>query len=347
MSVRANKGFHPFLEEEQPYLFIDSCMQSWPDADYANAHRHGVTTYAVTSWRPPNYSVDEAMEGLMYWHLIARQNPNIKVILTVEDIVSAHDQGMASFLLASQDGSFLGTSIRRLEAFYRMGLRMMIPTYNRTNQICDGCLDRTNFGLTSFGQLVVDECNRVGMLLDCTHIGERASLDIIERSSKPVVFSHSNPKAIVENPRNITDEQIKACAERGGVIGLAPWGPLVQRVGTTYWPTLDEFVDCIDYVAQLTGSSNHIAIGTDMSLGTYEHRQHDPWGEGKYGDVESWYGQHVSADSRSPLRAVNGFSSYPEVTNVIHNLENRGYGSADIANLLGQNYLRVFGEVWV
>ena len=191
MAIRENKGFHPFLEGERPYLFIDSCMQGWPDADYANAHRHGVTTYAVTAWRPPNYSLSEALEGLMYWHLVARQNPNLMVVHTVDDIIDAHREGKASFLLATQDGSFIGSALHRIEAFYRLGLRMMIPAYNRTNQLCDGCLDRTNSGLTSFGQLVVDECNRVGLLLDCTHIGERASLDIIERSSKPVVFSHS------------------------------------------------------------------------------------------------------------------------------------------------------------
>jgi membrane dipeptidase len=346
MTVRENKGFHPLLESERPYLFVDTCMQAWPDADYANAHRHGATTYAVTSWRPPNYSLDEALEGLMYWHLIARQYPNLIVIETVEDIRRAHQEGKASFLLASQDGSFIGSSLHRIEAFYRLGLRMMIPAYNRTNQLCDGCLDRTNNGLTSFGHLVVDECNRVGLLLDCTHIGLRASLDIIERSAKPVVFSHSNPKAVADNPRNITDEQIKACVHRGGVIGLAPWGPIVMKAGTTSWPTLDDFIDCIEYVVQLTGSSDHVGIGTDMSLGTYGRHEKDPWGEPVYKDVESVYSEHVTSDTRSPLRAVNGFSSYPEVLSLVEGLEKKGYQNADIEKLLGGNFLRVFGEVW-
>jgi membrane dipeptidase len=347
-SVRENKGFHPFLAEgEQPFLFIDSCMQAWPDADYANAHRHGVTTYAVTSWRPPTFSVEDALEGLMFWRLVARQYPNLSVVESVEDIHRAHREGKASFLLAAQDGSFIGNKLHRIEAFYRLGLRMMIPAYNRTNQICDGCADRTDSGLTSFGELVVDECNRVGLLLDCTHIGRRASLDIIERSSNPVVFSHSNAKALVDNPRNIDDEQIRACASRGGVIGLAPWGPIVMKPGTTTWPTLDDFIEHIDYVANLTGSSDHIAIGTDMSLGTYAHRPVDPWGEPAMRDIESHYGKHVTADTRSPLRAVNGFCSYPEVLNLIDGLHSRGYTDADIRKLLGENYLRVFEQVWV
>src|SRR5690606_26588031 len=131
----------------------------------------------------------------------------------------------------------------------------MIPAYNNSNQICDGCLDRTDSGLTRFGELVVEECNRVGLLLDCTHVGKRATLEIIDRSSQPVVFSHSNPRAVAESPRNIDDEQIKACAARGGVIGLAPFGPLVMRSGQREWPSLNDFIDHVDYVVQLVGSS--------------------------------------------------------------------------------------------
>jgi membrane dipeptidase len=345
MTATENKGFHTLLDDDHPYIWIDSCMQAWPDADYANAHRHGVTAYAATAWRP-HATIEQALEEGMFWHLVARQNEHLIVAETADDIRRAKREGKSAFIITAQGGDWIGFKLHRIEAMYRLGLRMMLPAYNRTNQICDGCLDRTDSGLTSFGQLVVDEANRVGLLLDCTHIGKRASLEIIERSSVPVVFSHSNPSAIVENPRNIDDEQIKACVAVGGVIGLAPWGPLVMKKGQNEQPSLDDFIEHVDYVAQLSGSTEHIGIGTDMSLGTYPDHDHDPWGEPEYADVASDYARYVTADVRSPRRALKGWSSFPEVLNFIDKLQARGYSEQDVANILGENYLRVFDQVW-
>ena len=341
----ANKGYHPILERDHPYIFIDSCMQAWPDADYANAHRHGVTAYAVTAWRP-HATVEQALEEGMFWHLVARKHPNLIVAGRAEDIRRARREGKAALIIAAQGGDFIGNKLHRVEAFYRLGLRMMLPAYNTTNQLCDGCLDRTDGGLTRFGELVVDECNRVGLLLDCTHVGRRATLEIIERSAQPVVFSHSNASALVDNPRNIDDEQIRACAAKGGVIGLAPWGPLVLKAGHREWPPVDHFIDHVDHVAQLTGSTDHIGIGTDMSLGTYPDHEHDPWGEPAYPDVSGAYGRLITADVRSPMRALNGFSNYAEIVNLIDRLQARGYGDEDVRKILGENYLRVFEQVW-
>lgn len=344
-AVSENKGFHPILEQDHPYIFIDSCMQAWPDADYANAHRHGVTAYAVTSWLP-HATLDQALEGAMFWHLVSRRHENLVIATRAFDIRTAKSEGKAAIIMAAQDGDFIGNKLHRIEAFFRLGLRMMLPAYNTTNLICDGALDRTESGLTRFGELVVDECNRLGLLLDCTHVGKRSTLEIIERSSKPCVFSHSNPNGVVPSPRNIDDDQIKACVGKGGIIGLAPWGPLVMKPGTTHWPTVDEFIDHIDYVADLTGNTDHIGIGTDMSLGTYPDHWHNPWGEPEYPEVSGAYSRHVTGNVRSPMRALNGFSNYTEVTNFIDRMLARGYKEKDVRKILGENYLRVFEEVW-
>jgi membrane dipeptidase len=341
-----NKGFHPILEKDHPYIFVDTCVQIWPDADFPNAHRHGVTVYGVTALLP-HRSLAETLESLMFFHLIARRNPNMLIVQRIEDIYRAKRDNQAALLLAAQDGDFIGNKLHRIEAFYRLGLRMMLPAYNATNLICDGCLDRTNSGLTRFGELVVDECNRVGLLLDCTHIGQRASLDIIECSDSPVVFSHSNPKAVVDNARNIDDQQIKACAAKGGVIGLCSWGPLNFKKGSTQRPTIDDFVDNFDYVAQLLGSTDNIGIGTDNSLGTYLAQEPDPWGEPNYfKEVVEEFNRYVAEDSRSPLRSVNGFSNYPEIMTLIDKLQQRGFNDQDVRKILGENYLRVFKQVW-
>jgi len=339
------KGIHPILEKDHSYIFIDSCMQIWPDAQFQDAHRYGVTSYAVTAW-DPHADLDQALEEMMFWHLISRKYPDLSIAYTVEDIKNAKTKNKTTLLLVSQCGDFIGYKVHRIAAFYRLGLRMMIPAYSLSNRICGGCLDRTDQGLTSFGKLVVAECNREGLLLDCSHLGKRSSLEIIEHSQQPVVFSHSCTRALAENPRNISDEQIKACAAKNGVIGLSPWGPMVMKTGQIERPTVDDFIDHIDYVAQLLGSTENIGVGTDMSLGTYPDHQYDPWGSPAYKDVTGAYDKYVTSNIRSPKRMVEGFSNYAEVLDFIAKLKNRGYSETDAQKILGLNYMRVFDQVW-
>lgn len=345
--IRENKGFHPLLERERKYLFIDACVQIWPDADVAVAHRHGVIAYGVTAWRPFASTV-EALDAVIDWHRVARENQHLVLASEANDIREAQALGRTALVLSAQGGEFLGDNkVRRVEAFYRLGLRVMLPAYNRNNLICSGCLDWGNVGLSAFGRRVVEEANRVSLLLDCTHVSERASLDIIEHSTVPVTFSHSNPKAKVDNPRNITDEQILACATQGGVIGLVSWGPLVMPPDRPGWPTVAMFADHIDHVADLLGSTTQIGLATDMSPGTYPYHGHGPWGEPVYVSVSAAYDQAVTADTRSPQRALQDFNSYPEVYNLVEELERRGYDDTAIRGILGENCLRLYEQVWV
>ena len=344
-TMRTAGGFHSVLEPDHPYIFIDACMQAWPDADFARAHRHGVTAYAVTAWRPRVGFADAIEEG-MFWHLVARTHHNLVVAEVAEDIRHAKRDGRAALIIAAQGGDWIGHKLHRVEAMQRLGLRIMLLAYNATNLLADGMLDRTAHGLTRFGERVVDECNRVGIVLDGTHTGKRSTLEMIDRSARPCVFSHSNPSAVAPNARNIDDEQIAACAARGGVIGLAPWGPLVYRPGMNRRPTVDDFIDHVDHVVQLTGGTDHVGIGTDASLGTYPDHWHDPWGEPDYGNPFQEYGTAVTADVRSPARQVEGFSDYAEVVNFIDRMLARGYSEGDVGKVLGENMLRVFEQVW-
>jgi membrane dipeptidase len=343
---RPNRGFHGVLAQRQPRLFIDGCVQIWPDADWATAHRHGVHVYAVTAFLPW-VDLDEAVDALMAWHATARQHDNVRIISSTSDIEEVHADGSAGILLASQDGEFIGGSVGRIEAFYRLGLRMLILAYNRSNLLAGGCADNGNSGLSALGRRVVQECNRVGMLLDGSHMSERSTLEMIDLSTAPIVFSHANPREVVDNPRNISDAQIRACAERGGVIGVVPWGPIVYKPGTSRRPTVDDLIDCVDHIAQVTGSTDAVAIGTDFSLGTYGPHTLDPWGQPDYfHSITAAFDQVVPPGSLQPERFTEGFDTYPEILNVIDRLEARGYADSDVDGILGRNFLRVCGDVW-
>jgi membrane dipeptidase len=320
-------------------------MQIWPDGDLEVAHRHGVTVYGVTAW-DPHADARMATDGIMYWHGVVQEHPNLLIVRAVDDVRGAKRDGKAGLLLAAQDGDWVGYNLGRIQAFHELGLRMMLLAYNASNQLCDGCLDRTDGGLTRLGQRVVEECNRVGIILDCSHTGKRATLEIMDRSAHPCVFSHSNPSAIVPNPRNIDDEQIRACIGRGGVVTLVSWGPLCMRPNTTHRPTMEEFFQLIDHVVDMAGSTDNVAISTDLSIGTYPAHAHDPFGAPRYPDIAAQYNEHVTADFRSPERQIEGFGDYAQIVEVAERLAAHGYSDEDVEKILAENFLRVAQEVW-
>ena len=341
---RPNRGFHPILEADQPYVFVDGCMQIWPDADLAHAHRHGCDVFAVTALRP-HHGVEDALNSIMHWHQVVRDHPNLELALTVAGVREAKRAGRASLLLAAQDGEFLHDDVTRVEAFQKLGLRMLIPAYNRDNLLCGGVLEHTDAGLSALRRDVVAECDRVGLVLDASHVSRRASLEMIDASANPIVFSHANPKALVDNPRNVDDEQIEAVAARGGVVGTVNWGPLLFRAGMTRRPTVQDYLDHIDYLAQRLGSTQNIGIGTDFSLGSYPRHTHDQHGS-NYKTVMTEMNKYVDTYWRGPERFAEGFTWYPEIVDVARLLRERGYGEDDVEGILGGNFLRVFEQVW-
>src|SRR5690606_19714371 len=121
------------------------------------------------------------------WHRIARDYPGIRIAEEADDIVEAKAAGQAAIVINSQGGDFLGPNLHRLEMFQRMGLRMMIPAYNTRSALADGLFESANAGLSTMGRAWVKACNRYGIVMDMTHVGERSSLEVLSLSEDPVV----------------------------------------------------------------------------------------------------------------------------------------------------------------
>lgn len=335
------KGWHS--RAEQPFVFIDGCVQIWPDADFEELNACGVTAYAVTTFRPQD-GAENAFDAIANWWRIAATYPDsIRIALSAADIGGAKQAGQAAIIIASQGGDFLGQDLSRLAMFQRLGLRIMIPAYNARSTLADGLMEPDGgVGLSRMGRQWVRECNRLGIVMDLTHVGLRSTLDILQDSEQPVVFSHSNPKALVDSPRNITDEQIKLCAGTGGVVGVTNWGPLNFRPEADRRPTLNDFLDAVAYVVDLVGI-DHVGIGTDMSHGTY------PDGDlirTRTAGTASRYAQLIESSPRSRLRYVEGFDDYGQIPQVIAAMERRGFSTPDVEKILGGNLLRVYRAVW-
>jgi len=204
----------------------------------------------------------------------------------------------------------------------------MLVAYNLNNRAGGGCLD-DDPGLSDFGGAMIDEMNRIGMIVCCSHTGERTALEAIERSALPTIFSHSNARAVWEHPRNIRDHVIRACAEKGGVVGINGIG---HFLGSGI-DLAEAFARHVDYVARLAGV-DHVAIGLDYVFDTQELLEY-------LRSKPELFGK----DARS---AETGFASVaPEaLRDVVAILSKIGYSDGDLEKILGLNLLRVARAVW-
>lgn len=207
----------------------------------------------------------------------------------------------------------------------------MLFAYNINNNACGGCHDEDS-GLTKFGSNVVEEMNKLGMIIDCSHVGKKSSLQIIEKSSKPVIFSHSNPLNLCNHERNIDNDQIKASADSGGVIGINGMGIFLGNNDVSEYT----FADHICYIADLVGPE-HVGFGLDWkplnistsNLSSILIGNPTYWPKGNKYDTKN----------------IQLFSPF-QLPKLIQILKNRGWDEDSLINFLGKNFERIAKEVW-
>jgi len=179
---------------------------------------------------------------------------------TGKDVNRAREEGKIAALLSIEGGEALDGRIELLRIFYRLGVRLMTLTWSLRNELADGAFEgRTGGGLTRFGVKVVEEMDRLGMVVDVSHLSEAGFWDVMEVSKRPVIASHSNSKTLCSHPRNLTDDQAKAIAKKGGVIGVNFAGYFLGEGRRS----LAGVADHVDYLSELIGAE-HVALGSDF-----------------------------------------------------------------------------------
>jgi membrane dipeptidase len=264
-------------------------------------------------------------------HELSQHPDTIVLADSTADIRSAKKSNKLAIGFHFQGTEPVGRDLANVGAYYQLGVRWMLMAYNFQNNVGTGCIEaqKNDLGLSQFGKDLIAEMNRVGMLVDCSHSGYRTTMDAMAISTKPCIFSHSNPRALYDHPRNIRDDQIRACAQTGGIIGINGVGPFI---GEPREVMVETMVRHVDYVVELVGPQ-HVALGLDYMTPLHCQVLYDFY----KGDVSK-----VALPKELPW----GFFSPTQVPLLLSKLLAKGYSPEALRGIMGENFLRVATEVW-
>jgi membrane dipeptidase len=276
----------------------------------------------------------QSLSRVSYWHENFHRFGRVLLATSAQDIEKAKMTRKIAIIMGSQNGAIIESDISLLRIFYALDLRILQLTYQWRNLIGDGCGERTDCGLSKFGLQVVEEMNRIGFLIDLSHVGYRTTMEVIELSEDPVVFTHTNPRALCDHVRCKSDEQIKALAEKGGVMGITAFAP-ISEVRKGVRATIEDYLDCIDHVVKLVGV-DHVGIGSDF----------EPFATTEDHEMARKRFPEIIGTYTLQTRNVEGLEVVSNFIDITRGLVGRGYADQEIEKILGGNFLRVFRRVW-
>lgn len=313
-----------------------ACLPLHPQADFSPLERlrdAGVNYVSVNVGMDMN-PVSQILSVLAAFRAnIAAQPDRFMLASSVADIEKAAASGLLAIGFDLEGAMPLQEQPESVALYRDLGVRQIHFAYNRNNSVADGCHD-VERGLPPLGRRMVEAVNAAGVLMDCSHTGRRCSLDIMAASSQPVIFSHANPLALVEHGRNISDEQIRACAATGGVICVS--GVSIFLGART--PTADDVARHAAYVANLVGLQ-HVGIGLDISFRQDELNDNPPV------DYDPAYWWPESAGYHRALERIT-YTPVETWQRLAQALQRVGMTPGEAASVMGLNMMRVAGQVW-
>ncbi|MCP2239440.1 dipeptidase [Thermoanaerobacterium thermosaccharolyticum] len=239
---------------------------------------------------------------------LMEKTDKIKLILSGKDVEEAKNESKIGALLSIEGGEALEGDLSLLRMFYKLGVRAMTLTWSLRNDLGDGILGSSDYGLTSFGKDVIKEMNRLGMIVDVSHLNERGFWDVIDICEKPLIASHSDCRALCNHPRNLSDEQIKAIADKGGVIGMNFCPDFLRDDGNA---SVEDVLDHIEHIVSLVGVE-HVGFGSD-----FDGIEKTPFG-------------------------LDDAASFPKI---LDGLKKRGFKDDEINSISHDNFERIIREI--
>ncbi len=313
---------------------------TFTEADFKKFKDTGINVFAI------GHGADDYEDGIKYFALWNSFIANYSQWLMRIDSDSSLDRikasGKLGILLSFQNSNHFRNP-DDVDTFFALGQRVSQLTYSEANLVGSGFFELRDSGLTNFGNSIVERMNKIGMGIDVSHCGDQTTLDALEASKQPVLFTHAACRALVPNSmRNKTDEMIRKMAAKGGVMGI----PFMRFMIRGQEPvTVEHLLDHFDYVARLVGIE-HVGIGSDFGLETDDQfltESKEMAAKIAAADKRNRYGMHLS---ETGLIGIEGVNHPKRVYDLTEGLIRRKYSDANIKLILGANFKRVLSTIW-
>lgn len=275
----------------------------------------GVDLQVFAAYIQPEYKIERALHRVMqladrFYQMLDTHKDQMMPFAKVSDVYEAERGAKIAAMLSIEGGEAVEADLGILRMLHKLGVRAITLTWNERNQIADGAAEgRTKGGLTNFGVELVGEMNRIGMVVDVSHLSDAGFFDVIQTTKNPIIASHSNCRAICNHRRNLTDEMIKLLADNGGVMGMNFAPAFVDEKKDN--ASLERVLDHVDHIAKLVGI-DYVGLGSDFD------------------GIET---------------TPKGLENVTKMPYFTEGLMKRGYKEDDILKILGGNFLRVFKKV--
>jgi membrane dipeptidase len=267
----------------------------------------------------------------------------------VEDIARAFDEGKIAVVHTLETSTAIGRDIDNIDLLYGLGFRSMGLVFSDSNLIGSGLAEMGDGGLTDLGHDAVKRMNKTGIIVDVSHAGDRTAMEAVEASDKPLLISHVGSRTLTDNARMLPDEVLRACAEKGGVVGVevAGFAPRTERHPEA---SIECLLEHLEYLVDLLGV-DHVGAGPDTFFG-----DHAGWYRmGKSRPARGHHPRprpahlppnHDSAQLAQGLDHVKGLESPADFANIARGLVRDGFSDGEIAKVMGLNGLRVIKACW-
>jgi len=301
------------------------------------AHESGVS---IVNWTVSHPEFESTVEDIAFVHSLADKNPaNLIVVRHAADIPQAKQSKKIGIILGFQHPQPI-ENLDHLELFRNLGVRVMQLTYNNRSLLGDGCLEPGNSGLSKLGKSAIAKMNELGIAVDLSHSGQRTTAEGIEASKKPVLITHSGCNAVFQHPRNKDDRELKALADRGGVIGIYIMPYLVASPTS---PAREHVLAHMDHALKVCGE-DHVGIGSDGVIDTFPDTPEQRKAFADDAAQRIKLGIAAPGEDRPPFSPDLNTPQRMEI--IADGLSKKGYSSEAIEKVLGKNFYRAFGEIW-